>query len=429
MTNRIGRRADACRPILPGGSLAEGRIVVRMCCMEADLKERILEIVRDTEHFVRLTFSGPARKDEDAWRKIAIQTVRLQSGATLQAIYQGVKREERETLEETDLPTRLDEWLDQGFRRIHVQSTREDLHIRFTRKGKVLVTTGRPSVTELPDPVPHDREKLYPLPAQPPNPFLEAVGITRNGCVRAAMRDKFRQINHFIELLSHASLLREPPDEPLRIVDCGCGRALLTFAAAYWLRHVRGLEVAVTGVDSDAGVLRSARTLLDASGLDDVELIESPIRDVQPSEPPHIVISLHACDTATDEAIERGVRWEAEVLLAAPCCQHELHHELDRADWRAVLQHGVLRERTADIVTDALRAAALRVMGYKADVIEFISPESTAKNLMIRAEKAWAVRQPIAVREYLALRDFWGVRPAIETLLGEPLSRRLSAQA
>lgn len=410
-------------------SLAAGVAGVRMCCMEPDLKERIVEAVRDSAHFVRLTLSGQVRKDEDAWRKITVQPVALKAGRRLQAVYYGAKFEERETLEEQNLPDRFDEWLDQGFRRIHVQSTTEDLHIRLTRKGKTLITSGRPSVTKRPEPVPHDRGKPYPLPAQPPNPFFEAVGITRNGRVRAAMRDKFRQINHFVELLSHVRLLREPPAEPLRIVDCGCGRALLTFAAAYWLKHARGLTVGVTGIDSDANVLRSAKALLEASGLENVELIESRISEFTPSKPPHIVMSLHACDTATDEAIERGVSWEAEGILAAPCCQHELHHELDRAEWRAVLQHGVLRERTADIVTDALRAAALRVMGYKADVIEFISPESTAKNLMIRAEKAWAVRQSVAVREYLALRDFWGVRPAIETLLGEPFTRRLAPQA
>jgi hypothetical protein len=138
-----------------------------------------------------------------------------------------------------------------------------------------------------------------------------------------------------------------------------------------------------------------------------------------------MVICLHACDSATDEALAKGVAWGTPTLLAAPCCQHELHREIRAAPFRAVLAHGILRERLADILTDAFRAQALRVMGYRASVMEFVSSEHTAKNLLIRAEKCLTPGQPEAIAAYLALRDFWRVTPAIEGLLGEGFRRRL----
>jgi SAM-dependent methyltransferase len=205
----------------------------------------------------------------------------------------------------------------------------------------------------------------------------------------------------------------------VRIVDCGCGRALLTLAACHYLRDVCGKAVHCVGIDADPEVIASAEKLRARLGERDVELVEAHIADYEPPAQPHVVLSLHACDTATDEALACAVAWRADLILAAPCCQHELHRALDRREFRAVLRHGILRERTADILTDALRAAALRVMGYKADVIEFIAPGHTAKNLMIRADRARGIDRRAAARDYEALRDFWGVQPAIEPLLGK----------
>ena len=148
----------------------------------------------------------------------------------------------------------------------------------------------------------------------------------------------------------------------------------------------------------------------------------SRISEFAPVEPPDLVLSLHACDTATDEAIAKAVQCGSRAVLAAPCCQHELHKQLDVTAFRAVTRNGILRERMADIVTDALRAAALRVMGYRTNVIEFISPEHTSKNLIIRAERAGTPGRAEAVTEYCALRDFWGVTPHLEGLLGDPFA-------
>ena len=393
-----------------------------------EYSEEIVNALRDERRFIRLTLSGPAKPDEAEWQRVVLRRVLLSSGPRIQAVLQGKRKQVTQTLPDNELEPRLRDFLDMGFRHINLQCADGDLHVRITRKGKALVSRGKPSVAAAPLAAAHDREKDYPFPANRPDAFLEKLGIMRNGRVVAAMRDKFRQINQFLKLLCGTKLLRGRPEERIRMVDCGCGRAFLTFAAYHYLRDRLGLSVELVGVDADDDVLASAANLREAVGVEELELVRARIGDYEPTAPPQVVLSLHACDMATDEAIAQGVRWGAELILCVPCCQHELHHRiLSRKEFRAALRHGILRERMADILTDALRAAALRVMGYKAEVIEFISPGHTAKNLMIRAEKTRGVRIRDAAREYLALRDeFLNVTPCIEQLLGQEFANRLN---
>ena len=391
-----------------------------------EYRQRIIDAVRDADSFVGMTLSGPPKSAECDWRRIVVRPVELARGRALQAVLHGDEKRHARTLNPDDLEGELTTFLDMGFLHVNVQSTRGDLHIRITRKGKALISTGKPSAASPPEPRAHDRVKAYPLPSDQPDAFLEALGIMRNGRVRASMQDKYRQINHFLELLGHTRVVEAPPAGGLRIVDCGCGRALLTFAACHYLRDTLGIPVNATGVDRNENVIAAAEALRARLDERNVELANAPIGEYVPPQPPQIVLSLHACDTATDDALAQGVRWEAPLILAAPCCQHELHHRIKRKEFKAVLRHGILRERTADVLTDALRAAALRVMGYKAEVIEFISPGHTARNLMIRAEKTHGLDARKAAAEYRALRDFWEVSPAIERLLGAAFAERLA---
>ena len=254
-----------------------------------------------------------------------------------------------------------------GFLNIHLQCADGDLHVRITRKGKALISRGKPSLESAPPAPPHDRRKEYPFPPDEPDEFLETIGVMREGRVLQPMREKFRQVNHFLALLSHTELVRRPQGGPLRLMDCGCGRAFLTLAAYHYLREKRGMSVQLAGVDADAEVIARASELRDRLGYEEVQFARSRILEYEPPERPQAVFSLHACDTATDEAIAQGVKWQADLILCAPCCQHELHHQVARPEFRAALRHGILRERVADILTDALRAAALRVMGYRTE--------------------------------------------------------------
>ncbi len=201
----------------------------------------------------------------------------------------------------------------------------------------------------------------------------------------------------------------------LQILDAGCGSAYLTFAAA---RHVEGARV--VGVDSNAELIAKCSALASKLGAR-VEFRASAIADFAPETPPDVVLSLHACDTATDEALARGALWQSRVILAAPCCQHELHHALASDAFAPVLRHGLLRERLADILTDAFRALALRVMGYRVTVCEFVTPEHTSKNLMLRAVRA---REPGLPRRS---PDSVGTKPGDKQAAAEYLARSSSA--
>jgi hypothetical protein len=344
----------------------------------------------------------------------------------LQAVFQGQRKQTARSIEPDDIAAEFHRLTQMGFLNIHLQCADGDLHVRITRKGKALISRGKPSLEAAQPAPPHDRRKEYPFPPDEPDEFLEAIGVMRDGRVLEPMREKFRQINHFLALLGHMDLVRQPQAGPVRLMDCGCGRAFLTLAAYHYLREKRSLGVQLTGVDSDAEVIARATELRDRLGYAEVQFVRSRILEYEPAERPQAVFSLHACDTATDEAISKGVNWQADLILCAPCCQHELHRQVARPEFRAALRHGILRERVADILTDALRAAALRVMGYRTDVIEFISSGDTPKNLMIRAERSSGAALSGAAAEYLALRDFWGVKPCIEELLAEEFRQRLA---
>jgi len=388
--------------------------------------EEILAALKDPARLVRLTFSGPRDPHSVLWQRITVRPVEIGGARMLQAVRQGQRKEESFNFAPTEAAARLDDFLAMQFEHMDLQCADGDLHVRITRKGKALVSRGAPSAPGAP-PARHDREKRYAFPADAQDPFLERMGILHRGFVVGAMQDKFRQINHFLELLGHTRLFRDPPrDGIIRLVDCGCGKAFLTFAAYHYLKDLKGVAVSVTGVDANAEVIERAEEMRERLGLHEVRLVRSRFWDYEPPEPVNVVFSLHACDTATDEAIAQGVKWGADLIVCAPCCQHELHQRIVRPEFRAVLRHGILRERLADTLTDALRAAALRVAGYQAEVIEFIDPEHTAKNLMIRAERAPNLPRVDAAAEYLRLRDFWRVQPSIEMLLEDEMEEWLA---
>ena len=252
------------------------------------------------------------------------------------------------------------------------------------------------------------------------DPLWRALDLTaKDGRILARARGKFTQVNEFLRLLDEALDEAGLSTKTISILDAGCGSAVLTFAAA---RHVSGARV--LGVDSNAELIAKCSALARKLGRS-IAFQTSTIAELKPETPPDVVLSLHACDTATDEALARGIEWKARVILAAPCCQHELHHAIAGGVFAPVLRHGLLRERLADVLTDAFRALALRVMGYRVAVCEFVSAEHTSKNLMLRAVLAHKPGDKPAAAEYLALKRFWSVEPAIERLLGEPFARLL----
>ena len=386
-------------------------------CPPEDYRKLIKKAVEEA-FFLRLTLSAPVNSADAPWQKIIARPVEIRAGRQIQVTFSGKSKSRIEHFSGREWIRQLDDMLAQEFTQIHVQTAAGDLHIRITRKGHVLVSRGAPSAAGSAPDFRHNRAKEYPLSVERPDALLEAIGIkNERGEVRPSMQAKFRQINSFIILIE--PLIPEKLSRPLRILDCGCGSAYLTFALYHRLAHVRGTCAQLIGIDKNRDVIGKCVALRDRLGWSDLQFEAVEIASFVPAEPPDLVLSLHACDAATDEAIAKGILWNSRAIVAAPCCQHELHHKIQSRHFSAVLRHGILRERLADILTDTFRALVLRIMGYRTQVVEFVSPDATPKNLLIRAEKKRRPGDVDAVREYLEMKKFWSVEPAIEGMLGK----------
>jgi SAM-dependent methyltransferase len=271
----------------------------------------------------------------------------------------------------------------------------------------------------------HDRTKQRLL--DPADPFWRAVGIAdHEGRIKPSRQDKYRQVEEFIRALDAVLKGGDLPEgRALRVVDLGCGNAYLTFAAYRYLTQVRGLEVEFTGVDTKRQARERNTDLARTLGWNGLHFIEGTIADA-PVDGADVVLALHACDTATDDALARAVAWGAKFVLAAPCCHHDLQRQLREGEtpgaYGLLTRHGILRERFADVLTDALRASLMRQAGYRTEIIEFVPSEHTPRNTLLRAVKTGAKAEPKVVAEYASLVGEWGVKPKLSVLLGADTS-------
>lgn len=324
-----------------------------------------------------------------------------------------------------------------GVRDLHLITAKGDLHVRVTRKGRVMATRSA-EMDRAVKVQPHDRVKNVPLNSFGSAALLRVIGLADgDGRIRASMRGKYDQVNEFLKVVEDVlkGEGREAKgDAPFTVVDCGCGKAYLTLALYFFLTQaLKFPAVRVVGVDRREDVVRAAQEMARRLDVEDhVRFVASELAAFVP-EPSRVdmVISLHACDTATDEALAKGVEWKSRYIVSAPCCQHELQKVLGRTDadvsaFAGVLRHGILRERMCDLLTDAFRAMILRILGFKTQVVEFVSPEATARNILLRAEYGVKPGQGGAVSDYLGLRDFWRVTPWLETRLAGMLERHLA---
>ncbi len=312
-----------------------------------------------------------------------------------------------------------------GPRELHLMTAKGDLHVRVSRKGRASVSRSaemdRVAVVK-----PHDRVKKLPLTSFDSAAYLRAAGLADGeGRVRASMRGKYDQVNEFLKVAGET--LAGPKPESFKVVDCGCGKAYLTVALYLYLTEVLGWpNVTVVGVNRREDVVAAATKM--AERLDVASSVSFVCSDLAAYDTGDVdlVVSLHACDTATDEALAKGVEWKARYMLSAPCCQHELQKTLDdKGAFAGLMRQSILRERLCDILTDSFRAQILRILGYRTQVIEFVSSEATARNIMLKC--VWGVKpgQPGPVSEYLELRDYWHVTPWLESRLAGRLARHL----
>ncbi|MFI0792555.1 class I SAM-dependent methyltransferase [Micromonospora rubida] len=356
----------------------------------------------------RAVAAGRRRGHRPSMVRAELRPVALKAGPRLQiATSDGARPYTRNVAPGTEAGAAVDALLAEPFGNWHVETADVTLQLRVTKSGEAQVhrvAAARPA----PEPGGHDRAKEWLL--DPGDEIFAEIGGS------AAKR---RQVDAFLRAL--AATLPDDLTGPLRVVDLGCGNAYLTFAAYRYLSQ-RGLDVRLVGVDVREDQRRRNTELAERLGwADRVSFVAGTIADAAVEPAPDLVLALHACDTATDEALARAVRWDARWVLAAPCCHHDLAAQLRARPapppYELLTRHGILRERFADVLTDSLRAALLRLHGYRTEVVEFVDSRHTPRNLLIRARRVGAAPGPEQRAEYRALLDQWQVTPRLETLL------------
>jgi SAM-dependent methyltransferase len=390
--------------------------------VEAEHRKLVEEAVLNEPRFLRAVFSGRLPGHSLPWQRIVVRPIQIKGEVHVQFTYYDEAKSIDRNRRGQAIREELTSILQMPFRNIHVETVDREVQVNVTRKGKAIARSSKkaaPATRVLS----HDRQKRLPLPPGQRDEYLLSVGImAEDGRVRADKYDKFRQINEFLRLLAQTVA---PDDEALRpkyIVDFGCGNAYLTFATYHYFHNVLRQPMSMCGVDAREAPLAAHRAEAAKLQWPGLAFEAGTIAAFDPPQIPDMVLSLHACDTATDDAIARAIQWHSRYVLSVPCCHHDLQQQLrtreDATALKPVYRYGVLAERLGDVLTDTLRALILRICGYRCDVVQFVSSEHTAKNLMIRATRAGRVGDPTLVEEYLRLKDFLAVTPYLERVLG-----------
>lgn len=337
------------------------------------------------ENMILAVLSGCRRKDAPS--RVRIRPVEVKGEILYQAsVPEGAKMLHRNYRRE-ELVVFLKESLDGTYSQLQVQGRQADGGVLVSKKGKHTVKVKPHEVKENAKILSHNRVKQYILPQGKPVPFLVDLGVmTREGRVREAAYDKYRQINRFLEFIQDV-LPKLPKDREITIVDFGCGKSYLTFAMYYFFRELKGYQVKIIGLDLKEDVIRRCSRLAEEYGYDNLQFLQGDIAGYEGLEKADMVVTLHACDTATDFALAKAVQWDAKVILSVPCCQHELNGKIRNDLLAPVLKYGILKERMSALITDGIRANLLESAGYSVQILEFIDMEHTPKNLLIRAVK------------------------------------------
>lgn len=381
------------------------------------LEKCFADVVADGQ-LVRMIFSNKRKKLLE-YNKVTIRPVKIGGTLQYQAAYTFEKKVTHENLAPNAVFDKCMALVTDDFKQVNIFTATEDIQIlaskptkpekaRITRKA---ATRGLPTLE-------HNKTKHYVIPDGVPCDFLIHLGVMdESGKVIPRHYSKFRQINRYLEIVEDVFPYL-PSDKQLKIIDFGCGKAYLTFALYYYLRGMKNRDVKIIGLDLKKDVIAFCSKVAADLCYDGLEFLMGDIADYT-NDHADMVVTLHACDTATDYALINAVSWNTRVILSVPCCQHELFSQIDNDIHQPMLKYGILKDRLTEYLTDGLRGLKLESRGYDVAMIEFTSLEHTARNIMIKAVKSGSPDSAKAVKalaQYEALRDFYQVKPTIERL-------------
>ena len=387
--------------------------------LESALSE-IVETLRKSENFVRLVLSGRRRNMQTPSERIDVKPVLIKG----EIKYQVTQSDGRAMTTKNYSPGEFIglDLLNAGYANFHLEVKDESFSVRITKKGEALIHR---APGEFQADLSHDRNKSRLLDAA--DPFLIEVGISdSSGKVKASKSDKYLQVEEFLRLLVpslnsaiDAGHIAKPTQQnPLTIVDLGCGHAYLTFAAHQYLK-TQGIPVKVIGIDIRESARIRNNEIAKKLGISDSITFRAEEISETTLDSADVTIALHACDTATDDALAWAVNSGSKLVLVAPCCHHDIQAQLHEAPepWSLVTRNGIMKERLGDLLTDALRMQILKLSGYRVEAIEFIGGEHTPRNLMIRAVKTGATADSAEEHRYQEMISLWKVKPALAALL------------
>jgi SAM-dependent methyltransferase len=385
-----------------------------------DIFNELAEKFDDTNSLVRVVLSGRRRNMQTAHERIDMRPVSIKDSIAIQVSHSDGRQMTTKNYEEGQAP--FNELLRSGYANILLEQTHQSISVRITKKGEALVHR---ESTEREQELAHDRTKSRLL--DPSDPYLIAIGISDSqGNLKASKSDKYKQVEEFLRLLTptltsaiKAGHIAQPSDaKPLTIVDLGCGHAYLTFAAHQYLRS-QGMAVKVIGIDVRTAARDRNNEIAQQLGIStSIEFRAEEIADTTLAGA-DIAIALHACDTATDDAIAWAINSDAKLALIAPCCHHDIQAQMHEAPepWSIITRNGIMKERLGDLLTDGLRMQIMKLRGYRVEAIEFIGGEHTPRNLMIRAVKTGAGADASEKQRYDEMLALWKVKPALASLI------------
>ncbi len=365
---------------------------------------------------VRIIISKPADKEAE-FRKVTITAKK--SGYQIEKLTQKQAFHENVLFAQADiLKKRCAEWLTGEYAQLNAWSEGQEFAVMVSKKGRVSMTRKRTKDFR-PEKITaeHNRKKEYIFnEGDYIEPMVDMGILTKEGKIVRSMYDKFKQINRFAEIID--DVIKDKNYKHLNIVDFGCGKSYLTFIVYYYFTEVKKLDITMTGLDLKADVIEKYNAAAKKYGYDRLKFEVGDINGYKSDTPVNMVITLHACDTATDYALFNAINWDADMIFSVPCCQHELNKQMESEKYSILTKYGLVRERTAALMTDAIRGSLLEYCGYKTQLMEFVDFAHTPKNILIRAEKT-GVRRSESLEEVERLIDEFKFEPTLYRLLCE----------
>lgn len=377
-----------------------------------ELKKLLKECMN--EQLRSMVISGPRTKDDISI--IRIRPILQKNEIKFQSAARKGKQEFHANKNGEEMTKSILGWMEKDFRQMQIQTNDRQITVLVSKKGKVTIKKKQCEACLPKQELSHNRKKKYILEEGIPVPFLQDLGVqTEEGKIVHSRYDKFRQINRFLEFIEDILPQMERGRE-LTILDFGCGKSYLTFAMYYYLKVLHGYDIRIIGLDLKEDVIEHCNQLAKSYGYEKLVFLTGDIADYEGVSKVDMVVTLHACDTATDYALAKAIEWDAKVILSVPCCQHELNGQMHNDILAPIFKYGLIRERTAALVTDALRAGRLEEAGYQVQVMEFIDMEHTPKNILIRGVKTG---KPHKIEGLDACEKFLGVTPTLGRLCKE----------